>query len=342
MYYYLPHAPISFFFKHSPRDFVVEELPLYPFSGEGEHLILTVRKKSLATWEMISKIANYLGINSREIGYAGLKDKHAMTTQHISVHRRFESKIDAMDIEGIKILAKTYHNNKIKLGHLIGNRFFIRLKKVSSADGSKIKHVMQDIARLGLPNYFGFQRFGNDGENFRLGEAICAGTKREKNINLQRMYINAYQSKLFNDWLDVRFANASTNPYAAQIPLGLYAGDIAMHYPHGKAFVVEDVPAELERLESHNTVLSGLLAGKRAMRAQGEALAMEAMFDKPTPVDGERRFAWIYPTEIEAHYKSDDAWMELHFSLPKGCYATVLLEQLAKTPIEKLSEGIDA
>ena len=103
MNYYLTHSPINFFFKHSARDFVVDEIPLYEFSGEGEHLVLKVRKKGLATWEVVSKVANFLGINAREIGYAGLKDKHAMTTQYISIHKRFEDKLSTMKIDGIKI-----------------------------------------------------------------------------------------------------------------------------------------------------------------------------------------------------------------------------------------------
>lgn len=329
MQYYLNHAPINFFFKHAPRDFVVDEIPLYAFTGEGEHLVLHVRKKSLSTWEMISKIANYLGINGREIGYAGLKDKHALTTQYISVHKRFETKIDAMSIEGVKVLNKVYHNNKIKTGHLKGNHFFIRLKKVNKVDAKKIKEALKIIKTEGMPNYFGFQRFGNDGDNYEKGAEIAAGRLKEKNKKLEKLYLNAYQSHLFNGWLDQRMINARLVEKRFG-PLDLLEGDVCMHYPYGRAFVIEDREREYTRLQTHDTVIGGLIPGKRAMRAEGAARLVEAAFDKPVPLSGERRFSWVYPESIESEYKAEEGWMELHFSLPKGSYATVLLEQIAK------------
>ena len=129
-FYSLAYASIDFHFKQSPRDFVVEEIPLYEFSGEGEHLILFVRKKNLTTPEMIGKIARYLGIKNKEIGYAGLKDKHGMTIQHISLPKKFVTQIEKFKHPKIKILETHIHSNKLKIGHLKGNRFFIRLKKV--------------------------------------------------------------------------------------------------------------------------------------------------------------------------------------------------------------------
>lgn len=346
MYYHLTHAPIDFYFKHAPRDFVVEELPLYEFTGEGEHLILKIRKKSLSTWELLSKIANFLGINAREIGYAGLKDKHAMTTQYISVHKKHEAKLSTMNFEGVKILETFYHNNKIKLGHHKGNHFFIRLKKVNSVGATKIEQALKHLSNVGMPNYFGFQRFGTDGENYKMGEAICQGLKKEKNVKLQRLYINAYQSYLFNSWLDKRLMWVETQRQegaclgVCDTPLGVFQGDVALHYPYGRAFVIEDATREAARVASRDIVISGLLAGKRALRANGVAQTIESMFDQPTLADGERRFAWVYPTHIESAFKPQEGWMELHFTLPKGSYATVLIEQIAKQNIELLSQGV--
>ena len=329
MNYYLNHAPIDFFFKHAPRDFVVDEIPLYAFSQEGEHLVLRVRKKGLSTWEMLSKIANYLGIKAKELGYAGLKDKHALTTQYISVHKKYEAKIDRMEIAGIRVLEKAYHTNKIKTGHLKGNRFFIRLKKVNKVDAKKIKEVLKTIKKEGMPNYFGFQRFGNDGDNFEKGRQIIEEGLKEKNKKLHKLYLNAYQSQLFNRWLDRRIELAKANPKALGY-LDLYKGDVCMHYPYGRAFIIEDVEQELPRLQNRDIVLSGLIPGSRALRALYEARAIEEPFDKPCPLSGERRFAWVYPESIEAQYQPQEGWMELHFTLPKGSYATVLLEQIAK------------
>ncbi len=347
MHYHLTHAPISFYFKHSPRDFVVDELPLYEFSGEGEHLVLKVRKKSLSTWEMLSSIAKALNIKVRDIGYAGLKDKHAMTTQYISLHKKYEADVDALELEGIKILEKHYHNNKIRTGHLRGNRFFIRLKKVTPADAKKIEQAMKHIKDVGLPNYFGFQRFGNDGNNHEVGEAIVSGKHKERNKKVRTLMINAYQSYLFNGWLDARLKfveQAHMNGDDAMIygdaPLGLMQGDIAMHYPQTRAFKVEDPKADLQRIASHSIVVGGLLAGKKSIRAEGLPRELEEPFDKDTGIDGARRHAWTYVEDIETKYRSSDGWMELHFSLQKGSYATVLIEQIAKQPIQTLMEGV--
>lgn len=347
MYYFLTHSPIQFYFKHSARDFVVDEIPLYEFSGEGEHVVVKVRKKSLSTWEMLTKIAQALDIKTRDIGYAGMKDKHAMTTQYISINKQHEEKLDQLSIEGIKILEKTYHNNKIRTGHLKGNRFFIRLKKVTPADAKKIEQAVKHISKEGMPNYFGFQRFGNDKDNHITGKAIIDGEHKERNKKLRTLMINAYQSDLFNQWLDKRLTYVYTKrneedakDIYTKHPMGLMNGDIAMHYPQARAFKVEDAKEDAHRIDEHAIVISGLLAGKKSIRAEGIPRELEEPFDKETSVDGARRLAWIYPEDMESSYRSDDGWMELHFTLQKGAYATVLIEQIAKTSIHKLMEGL--
>ncbi len=104
---YLNHSKIDVIFKQNKDDFVVTEVPLYDFSGEGEHLILKIRKKDLSTWDAVEIIANYLGCKTRDIGYAGLKDKNAMTIQSISIHKQYEKKLDKFEHPNIKILEKT-------------------------------------------------------------------------------------------------------------------------------------------------------------------------------------------------------------------------------------------
>jgi tRNA pseudouridine13 synthase len=353
--YYMPHSPIEFHFRQSPRDFVVDEIPLYPFSGEGEHLVLHVRKKNLSTWQMIDIFSNHLGIKGRDIGYAGLKDKNAQTKQYISLPRKFESVLENFEHEGIKILEKTYHNNKIRIGHLKGNRFFIRLKKVNPTSAMKIQQALKMIKKLGMPNYFGFQRFGLDGENYKKGEAILAGTLKERNKKLSQFYINSYQSYLFNGWLSRRIEISklvegfgvdelsrilplSTEEIESmktqKHPFKLMHGDVMMHYPYGKLFHYESAE-EVERFSKRDISVSGLLSGKRATRAEGVAQSIEKTYDTiESGIDGARRYGWIFPEEIEGEYKENDAWFELHFTLPKGCYATVLIEEIAKRPIQ--------
>jgi len=353
--YYLPHSPIEFHFRQSPRDFVVDEIPLYPFTGEGEHLVLHVRKKNLSTWQMIDIFSNHLGIKGRDIGYAGLKDKNAQTKQYISLPRKFEAVLENFEHEGIKILEKTYHNNKIRIGHLKGNRFFIRLKKVTPVAASKIAEALKMIKQYGMPNYFGFQRFGLDGENYKKGKAILEGTLKERNKKLSQFYVNAYQSYLFNDWLSRRieisklvegfaideltrvlpFPQEELESMKKQShPFKLIHGDVMMHYPYGRLFhYVEE--NEVERFAKRDISVSGLLSGKRATRAEGLAREVEETYDRiESGIDGARRYGWIFPEEIEGEYREQDAWYELHFTLPKGCYATVLIEEIAKRQIQ--------
>ncbi len=349
-FYYLNHSGIDFHFRQNARDFTVEEVPLYEFSNEGDHLVLFVRKKELSTHELIAILAKYLGIKNRDIGYAGLKDKHAMTKQYISVPKIYEQKIDEFTHENIKILSKTYHNNKLKIGHLKGNKFFIRLKKVTPLNAKKIDEVLEVLRRDGMANYFGYQRFGNDQNNHLAGKDIVKGVKKERNKTIKELMISAYQSHLFNLWLSKRLEigrlveKFSTQELMPLLNLSsdvlevmkkqshsfkLMAGDLMEHYPHGRLFEFSG-DEDIERMSKKEIAPTGLICGKRAKRATLEAGGIEAEFEDGINKDGSRRYAWIFLQDIDGKYKEEDAHYELNFYLPKGSYATVLIEQLAK------------
>jgi tRNA pseudouridine13 synthase len=353
-FYSLAHASIDFHFKQSPRDFVVEEIPLYEFSGEGEHLILQVRKKNLTTNEMIGQIARYLGIKNKEIGYAGLKDKNAMTVQYISLHKKYEEALENFNFDGIKILSKTYHNNKIRIGHLRGNRFYIKLKKVNPTSAAKIDEALKNIEAFGMPNFFGYQRFGKDGDNHILGEKIAKGEARERNPRVKKLLINAYQSHLFNLWLSRRLEiNSLVSSFkveeietllnmpneevkkmkAQKHPFKLISGDVMEHYPHGRLFDFEGDEEDLKRFEARDISVTGLLCGKKVRLASQNARVVEKDYDDEINADGARRYAWVYPTEIEGRFNQVEAQYEMNFTLPKGSYATVLIEEIAKRKI---------
>ena len=262
---YLNHTKIDVVFKQNKDDFVVTEIPLYEFSGEGEHLVLKIRKKDLATWDAIEILAKYLNCSSREFGYAGLKDKNALTVQSISVHRKYEEALKSFQNENLKILETTYHNNKIKVGHLKGNKFFIRLKRVGAIEKRKIEEALGSIVTYGIPNYFGFQRFGIEGDNYKKGKDIIDGKLKEKRRNLKQMYINAYQSYLFNSWLSKRIEisklidafepkeiyqrlnlplDVVKQMKKQKHPFKLMTGDLLSHYPFGKIFTIENLEEE--------------------------------------------------------------------------------------------------
>lgn len=351
-FYSLEHSSIDFHFKQSPRDFVVDEIPLYEFSGDGEHLVLHVRKKNLTTPEMIGKIARFLGIKNKEIGYAGLKDKNAMTKQYISLHKKYEEALDSFNVDGIKIISKTYHNNKIRVGHLKGNRFYIRLKKVNPTSAKKLDEALKNIDRYGMPNFFGYQRFGNDGNNHILGEKVAKNEVKQRNPRVKKLLINAYQSHLFNLWLSRRLEiNSLVRSFSAdeletllnlpkseieklkkqKHPFKLFDGDLMEHYPYGKLFEFSE--DDLERFYSRDISVTGLLCGKKVKLSSGFARDIEKDYDDNIVADGARRYAWVYPTDIEGRFNQIEAQYELNFTLPKGSYATVLVEELAKRKI---------
>ena len=353
-FYSLSHSSIDFYFKQSARDFVVEENPLYEFSGEGEHLIIFVRKKNLSTLELVSAIAKYLGIKNKEIGYAGLKDKHAMTKQYISLHKKYESDLENFHHENIKFLSKTYHNNKIRIGHLSSNRFYIKVKKVNPTSAAKIDEALKNIEDNGMPNFFGYQRFGRDGDNHIDGEKIAKGEKKERNPKIKKLLINSYQSYLFNQWLSRRLeintlvgnfksdelVNILNMPKieldklkSQKHPFKLLSGDIMEHYPYGKLFDFDGSEHDLRRFDGRDISVTGLLCGKKARIASSIAREIEEKFDDEINVDGTRRYAWIYPTDIEGRFNAVEAQYEFNFTLPKGSYATVLLEEIAKQKI---------
>jgi tRNA pseudouridine13 synthase len=357
--YHLNHSPINALFVKNSDNFVVEEKPLYPFSEEGEHLILKIRKKDLTTWELISIIASFLNIKQKEIGYAGLKDKHGMTIQHLSLLKKYEARLQEFSHPNIKILEQFYHKNKLKIGHLQGNRFFIRLKKVNPVDANKIINITKVIASEGMPNYFGFQRFGKEEKNYEIGKAIVEQRQKIKDAKKRKFFINAYQSHLFNLWLSKRiemskmFANFNHNELSTiyNLPLDiikkitsqksffkLLPGDVAMHYPYGKAFCITDIEVESKRFANKQISPTGLLCGAKTIKADGIAFDIEKSFIdnqlESYANSGNRRYGWIFVEDVDAEYIEQKAWIHLNFTLPKGSYATVFLEELLHQNLE--------
>ena len=336
-------------FVPSARDFIVEEIPLYPFSGEGEHTILHVRKKELTTWEMVKIFSEHLGVPQREIGYAGLKDKHAMTLQYLSIPARFEPALETFDHPGIRILSLTRHTHKLRLGHLKGNRFSLRFKKILGIQQAKIDSVLDWIEANGVPNYFGYQRFGIHGDNWQEGQAIVEGRRRMRDRKKRQFLISTYQSKLFNDWLSKRIEisrllasfSEEEAEHLNELPAGtlagtrdqahffkILAGDVMMHYPHGRIFHAEDLPSEATKFAARDRAPTGLIPGRRVQRAEGHARELEMPYDAAISENGSRRYAWIWPEEITRRYVPEKAHYELGFTLPKGAYATNVVEML--------------
>lgn len=173
--------PVGGRIKERPEDFIVEELPLYEPCGEGEHIYLFVQKRNLSTLETVRILAKHFGVDPRAVGYAGLKDKAAVTHQHFSVHVPGKRAGDFPSIrhEGIEVHWVDQHTNKIRTGHLAGNRFSIRIRGVLATKAPLAMRALTVLARLGVPNRFGEQRFGVTLRNHLIGRAMILGDEQE-------------------------------------------------------------------------------------------------------------------------------------------------------------------
>ncbi len=355
---HLNHSPIEFYFLKNSKNFIVEEIPLYSFSGAGEHLILKIRKKDISTFELLNILSKKLNIKKSDIGYAGLKDKDALSIQYVSINKKLTKNIESLQLDNIKILDSTYHNNKIKIGHLKGNKFYIRIKKLNKINANKIQNVINHILNTGMPNYFGFQRFGNNGNNYNDGKAILQNQLKIKDKKISKFLISAYQSYLFNTWLQKRIEishiiNNFDISYSSSLLkidsnvikkiksqkhfFKLLNGDIMQHFPYGKYFFNDDSVDNSMRFYNKQIVPTGLLYGIKSILAKDIAGDIENNFIDNLLVNelGSRRLAWIFLDHLEFTYKEEIANGEFNFSLPKGSYATILLNLIANREINK-------
>ncbi len=358
--YAYDHDPISFNFEQTIDRFFVEELPLFHFSNHGKYLILKIKKSDMSTWKLIHVISKATGLNERDIGYAGLKDKSATAIQYISIPKQSERELKNLTTEKIEILEKTYHKAPIKIGQLKGNRFSITLHKVNEASASKIDKVAAQMAQEGLPNYFGYQRFGEDSKSYLQGKQIAESGKKLKGAK-EKLLVASYQSHLYNQWLTERVKLSKViRTHAAQAAakeleypealvkvlakqpqfFKLFIGDLMLPYPHGKSWYLKDMIQGANLFQEKKSVPTGLICGSHVLRSQSDAYHLEAPYDDEelSALKGDRRFAWIWPETVSTQYNKERQQLIINFSLPKGAYATTFLEEIGKTLLKPIQE----
>jgi tRNA pseudouridine13 synthase len=181
----LPHAyltrelpGVGGVIKQEIDDFLVEEVPLYPAVGAGEHTYFEVEKSDLSTLEALERLSRELGKEVREFGFAGLKDRKGITRQTLSISGIAPERLLALELPQIKVLGARRHTNKLRVGHLRGNRFEIRIRNVAPDGAGRVADILSVIARQGMPNYFGPQRFGNRGDAQWVGRALLVRDDR--------------------------------------------------------------------------------------------------------------------------------------------------------------------
>lgn len=323
-YYPNVTSQVDFRFTQNEDDFIVEEQPIR-FKNQGNFLVLKVIKKNQNTWDLIEKIANFLKCYPNEIGYAGLKDKHATTTQYITIPKKYAKDIKKYKHNRIEILETCLHNEKLSIGDLIGNKFIINLHEVDFNRLNAIEKRLKIIAKNGMPNYFGFQRFGKDiDENLAKAKEIINGELIIKERKIHKMIISAYQSDFYNRWLVERLKLSKDE-------FKLIDGDVFYDFKSKKYFTPNAITKNIqEQFENNAIVPTGLLCGRKVFRAAGEARKIEEKYDDMFMQEkGYRREAIVYPKNISTKYNKEEEKLTLEFELPKGAYATVLLENIA-------------
>ena len=318
--------------KLTPEHFVVEEIPLYEPSGEGSHLYITLRRSGQTTREVAGELASYFGLTVDNVGYAGLKDKDAVTTQTFSLPIELsEAQVrDKISNDTWEILAIKSHVNKLKVGHLLGNSFTITLANPtgSLADGQAICEMLKIH---GVPNYFGEQRFGRGGDNHQAGLDLLKSGRRGKGWR-DKFLLSAFQSFIYNRYL------------AARIEGGLFeailTGDICKKYATGGLFVSEDGAVETERLMAKELSATGPIFGAKMKAPQGPAADFESNILAElgltrAEVDragvGDRRLNRLLIPELTFEdsptFKGE---FILKFALPKGAYATSVMREFCR------------
>ncbi len=324
-----------------PEDFEVEEVPAYEPSGSGDHLFLWVEKREVGPEFFARTIAQRLGVPVGTVGTAGLKDRHAVTRQWVSVPKEAEPRLKDVDGDGIRVLNVSRHANKLKPGHLRGNRFRLLVRGADPARADALGQVIGRLKQLGMPNYYGPQRFGRDGSTLDLGFRCLAGEQRRRVRPFQfRFALSAVQSLFFNDYLARRLTDGLLRT--------VLPGDVMMKWPSGGIFVAEDVPTEQARFDARETVTGGPMFGSRTYPAKGVAAEREAAVlrdNRLSPaafagfgklMSGTRRHNLIYLDDLTAAWEPDG--LRLAFTLPAGSYATVLLREVMKAPAESEDE----
>ncbi|MBX7057357.1 MAG: tRNA pseudouridine(13) synthase TruD [Leptospirales bacterium] len=322
-------------FKAHPEDFVVEELPLYDACGEGEHIYLRLRRRLLNTRELVGMLARELSISEASIGYAGLKDRRALSEQTFSLHMprvALQSVVDriAARLPSLQVLAANRHRNKLRVGHLRGNRFRLQLRELHPQWMPRLQAKLAFLDSVGTPNYFGEQRFGAEGDNAGRGLAILQGRQKARGW-MRRFMLSALQSDLFNRWLASRLQMLCYPQ--------LLAGDVARKRQSGGIFVVQDPELENQRRLRGEIDLCGPIFGQKMPAAEGRPAQMEKAvldsaglgfrdFDR-SELPGSRRPAIMPIAALQWHAAPNDLHrLEMQFELPPGCYATVLLSEL--------------
>lgn len=318
-------------------DFVVEEVPAFEPSGVGEHVFVNLTKRDINTREVARRLAGVFGLPMTGVGYAGLKDRRAVSTQTFSVHLPDTDPRNLMDVEylicaelPVNVNWIRRHTRKLRTGQLKGNRFTINVTGLEIGVVEALERaeaISKFLRTVGMPNFYGSQRV--DAVNVRSGYEVLKGRRKVRDRWLRRLLVSSYIDHLCNLYLARRLESGGFSR--------LIRGDIAKKASTGGMFTVEDVEAEQARYEAHEISFTAPIYGPKMWWASGPSGELEREVFEGSDVTmeeldrfkviGSRRLGRLLP---EIDVRAVDRGLQLRFFLPKGAYATVVLGEFLK------------
>ncbi|QLB19599.1 tRNA pseudouridine(13) synthase TruD [Mannheimia granulomatis] len=309
-------------------DFIVREELGYDLAGEGEFVIVKIRKTNANTLFVGEKLAKFVGISEREMSYAGLKDRHAVTEQWFCLHLAGKETPDfsTFKCEGVEILEVTRHNRKIRVGSLLGNHFELLLRDVKENEDLILR--LHQLQAVGFPNYFTEQRFGRDGHNLTQALRWARGEITVKDRKKRSFYLSAARSEVFNLVVSQRIADGLMNK--------VLENDYVQLAGSNSFFCVkkEEVEETQLRLTQNDVLLSAPLIGEKSLEAvanpterqiiEQHATLVELM--KKERMNTARRAMLCKPKNLTWQFEQEG--LRLTFFLESGSYATGLVREL--------------
>lgn len=327
--------------KAQPEDFFVQEDLGFEPDGEGEHVMVRVRKTGCNTRFVAEQLAKFSKIAARSVSYAGLKDRHAVTEQWFCLQMPGKETPDfsKLELEGCEVLDVSRQKRKLRIGTLRGNHFSLVLRQIS--DRAAVEPRLQSITEQGVPNYFGEQRFGRGGQNLyyarRWANAEINVTDRSK----RSFYLSAARSAMFNAVADARITQ---HLQATVLP-----GDAVQLAGRGSWFVAltDELTDVQQRLDNRELRITAPLPGKGDLGTQDAALVFETeqladwqalwQLAEKEGVENTRRAIMLYPEHFVSEW-IDDETVRLSFFLPAGCFATSVIREVIELAADQAAE----
>lgn len=320
--------------KAEPEHFQVEEILPYAPCGEGEHVYVTLRRKLWNTADVAAALADCFDMKSRDVGWGGRKDRQAVTTQTFSLLLPLQmalpdvqARLEALPFD---ILSLNRHGNKIRTGHVAGNRFRILLTGVSADALPAARAIAEALQRSGVPNFYGPQRFGEQMHNLARAFQL-AERGRPARGKKEAFMVSVLQSALFNRWLCQRMARGALH--------SILPGDVVQKTDTGGMFVVSDLADAASRFENRAVVYTGPIYGPKMKNATDQAgddeaqILSEAALDiqtfKRLRAPGSRRKALLFIDDLTIQHDELGLWFA--FTLPQGAYATVVMREFMRS-----------